>query len=116
MKKKTISTLITVFIILILASLILWSFFKKPQNSTTEELTKCIGENSILYVQLGCTHCETQEEMFGENYKYLNVVDCVYEEEKCINAGIKATPTWIIKNKVYEGFQTKDKLKEITGC
>ena len=114
MKKKTISTLITVFIILILASLILWSFFKKPQNSTTEELTKCIGENSILYVQLGCTHCETQEEMFGENLKYLNRIDCFYEPEKC--QGISATPTWKIKDKYYTGVQSIETLKELTGC
>jgi hypothetical protein len=59
-----------------------------------DEISKCIGEKSILYIQLGCPHCETQKELFGEYYQNLNVVDCFYESDKCTN--IRATPTWRI--------------------
>ena len=75
---------------------------EKLQNATgctglegMEEISKCIGQRSILYVQLGCVHCETQKEMFGEYYQNLNTIDCFYESNKC--ASITATPTWVIK-------------------
>ena len=76
----------------------------------------CIGQNSELYIQLGCHACETQEELFGENYQYLNSIDCFFEREQCIDAGITATPTWIIDGKKYIGVQNIEKLKELTGC
>ena len=44
----------------------------------------------------------------------LNVIDCFYEQEKCTN--IQYTPTWIINGQKYEGFQSIEKLKELTGC
>ena len=75
---------------------------------------KCIGQESVLYVQLGCHACETQQEIFGDNYKYLNRIDCFYEKEKC--PGIEATPTWEIKGKRYKGVKSIEKLRELTGC
>ncbi len=112
MKKDNLITIIIILTIILLSIIIL----NNAGSKISEEEAKCIGQNSVIYVQEGCSHCVKQEEMFGENYKYLNVVDCVYEEDKCINAGIQGTPTWIIKDKIYEGFQTKDKLKEFAGC
>ncbi|MBR9706793.1 hypothetical protein GOV14_07195 [Candidatus Pacearchaeota archaeon] len=88
--------------------------FNNPSPQTNEELVKCIGSKSTLYTQLGCHACETQEKMFGENYQYLNTVDCFYEREKC--GGIEATPTWLIKTQEYKGVQSIDKLKELTRC
>jgi hypothetical protein len=79
-----------------------------------ELTTKCIASNSILYVQLGCSHCKTQENVFGKEYINLNIIDCFYEPQKCAN--ITGTPTWIIKGQQYAGAQTIDKLKELTGC
>ncbi len=83
-------------------------------GSSSEEIAMCIGENSELYVQLGCNACETQKEMFGDNYKYLNVIDCWSEKEKC--SEIQYTPTWIINGEKYTGVQSIEKLKELTGC
>lgn len=102
--------LIIILFIAILAIIVL----KKNSPETDAKTAKCIGSKSILYVQLGCSHCKTQEEMFGENYQYLNVTDCFYQEEKCGN--ITGTPTWIINGEAYLGVQSIDKLKELTGC
>ncbi len=111
-KKYLINTItITIVFILIIVLVVLKN---KPINTTTEEIAKCIGENSVLYTQLGCHACETQEKMFGENYQYLTVIDCFYEREKC--SDITVTPTWKIKNKNYEGVQEIEKLQELTGC
>jgi hypothetical protein len=112
MAKKNWVTLIIIIAIIILAIYIK----NRPAPETPEELAKCIGENSVLYVQLGCSACKTQEEMFGENYKHLNVVDCWFDQDKCIKKQIEATPTWEIKNKNYRGVKSIDTLKQLTGC
>jgi hypothetical protein len=113
MKSKTKSTITTILIILVIALIAIFALTKKPAE-TDEELTKCIGSKAILYTQLGCHACEAQEELFGENYQYLNVIDCWYERDKC--GEIEYTPTWIINNEKVVGVQTIDKLKELTGC
>jgi hypothetical protein len=100
---------------IIIGILILFYLIKYFPNSNTDEKTaKCIGENAILYTQLGCHACKNQEKMFGENVKYLNIVDCFYEREKCNE--ISATPTWKINNEFYKGVQSIEKLKELTKC
>jgi hypothetical protein len=109
-KKEKVITLIIILAVIILAFFILT---KKPIG-TEDEVARCIGENSILYTRLGCHFCEVQEEMFGDNYKDLNVIDCFFEQGKC--EGITATPTWRIEEEDYVGVQSIEKLKELTGC
>ena len=103
-------TIIIILIVIILSILIL----QKPKPTISEELTKCLGKNSKIYTQLGCHACEIQKNLFGENYKYLTIIDCFYEQEKCIN--IQYTPTWIIRGKEIAGVQSIETLKELTGC
>jgi glutaredoxin len=120
MNKNKIVTISVILIILLLALGII--YFKGTgaamQNIPSEEIAKWIGEHSTLYVQTGCSHCITQENLFGENKKYLTIVDCITSAENkqmCINAGIEGTPTWIINGQKYEGIQTIEKLKELTN-
>lgn len=112
MKKTKLITIAIIIGVIIFAVFIL----NRSHPETSEEIAKCIGENSELYTQLGCSHCEDQEEMFGENLKYLEIVDCFYEKEKCSVEDITATPTWKIKGEKYKGVQTIEKLQELTGC
>ncbi len=116
MKKSSLITLIIILLIIIFAVYIKCAK-SNPNNNTNnslEELAKCIGQKATLYTQLGCRACIIQEEMFGEDYQYLNVVDCFYEREKC--SGITHTPSWIIGEKLLRGVQSIEKLKELTGC
>ena len=110
MKKSSIITLVIILAVLTFAIFAL----NRPSSNTTEEIAKCIGENSVLYTQLGCSACKTQEELFGDNYPFLNIVDCFFEIDKC--GGITATPTWLIKGEKHEGVQSIEKLQELTGC
>lgn len=110
MKKSSWITLVVIILVLILAY---WLINRDP-NGAPEDIAKCIGENAVLYTQLGCPACETQEEKFGENKKHLNIVDCFFELEKC--SEIERTPTWIIDGKKYVGIQSIEKLQELTGC
>lgn len=113
MKKSNLWTIIIIIAVIILSFIIL----EKPKVPvTTEEISRCIGKNSILYIQLGCGHCKDQEDMFGNNAQYLTKVDCFFEREKCSNDEITATPTWTIKGQKYEGVQEIETLRNLTGC
>ncbi len=114
MKKDTKIYLSLAVIIILIIVCILW--IKNNNGTISEETAKCIGNNSLLYVKVGCPACEAQEKMFGENYKYLKTIDCHYELQKCIDAQITGTPTWIINGEKYPSVQSLEKLKELTGC
>lgn len=108
-KKRWIS-IIVIIAVIIFAIIII----KSQGNGVSKATTLCIAQNSELYTQLGCHACKIQEELFGENKEYLNIIDCFFEREKC--SGITATPTWIINGEKYIGVQSIEKLKELTGC
>ena len=112
MRKKSLITILVILVVIILSIIIL----TRSHPDTPESVAKCIGEKSILYTQLGCHACEYQEKMFGENYKYLNVVDCFFDREICIEKEIKGTPTWIIDDREYLGARSVAELKNLTGC
>ena len=112
MIKKKWLTLISIMIIVIAFFLIIY----EPKPETPENLVECIAENSILYTQLGCHACETQEKLFGDNYNKLNIVDCFYEKEKCLQENITATPTWIINGEKIIGTKEIEELKILTNC
>ena len=110
MKKRSWVTITIIVAVIILAIVLI----NASKNGVSKETAMCIANNSILYVQFGCHACEIQEDMFGENYQYLNVIDCWFERDKC--EGIIYTPTWIINEKKYDEVQSIQKLKELTGC
>ncbi len=110
MKKKCITLLVIVFVILFILIIKFWP----AQHYENGGIAKCIGENSVLYTQLGCHACERQEEMFGDDAEYLNIVDCFFEQDKC--GGVTATPTWFINGEYYKGTRSIEQLKELTGC
>ena len=120
MKNNTINILITSAIVIAILAFSAYILFK--DNSTpaqiTEELAICIGQNSELYFQTGCSACIKQEELFGNYLKHLNSTDCFLKENRqiCIDKKIEVTPTWIINEKSYKGVQTIEKLKSLTNC
>ncbi len=85
-------------------------------SNVDENLAKCIAKNSIVYISNGCVACNKQENIFGDNFKYLNLIDCTEEPEKCREDGIVRVPTWIINGEKIEGVQDIEKLKELTKC
>lgn len=118
-KKKNVYTLIVViFGFSLVAAFIYFNSFvnSNPQGNVSASLAKCIGQNSHVYVQLGCSHCANQEAMFGNNWEYINSTDCYYNSQECITKNITGTPTWIINGQYYLGTQTIETLKSLTGC
>ncbi len=119
--KKIWNTLVTILVVLIVAAIAFFVIYGKMGGNVVEptpaEVAKYIGEHAVLYVQTGCIHCKEQEDLFGENVRYLNIIDCFEEGNMqiCINEEIERTPTWVINGEKYEGVQTIEKLKELTG-
>lgn len=111
-KDTKIYLALAVVIILIIIGI----FWIKNNNHIDKKLAQCIANKSELYIQLGCPACKIQEDMFKDSYIYLNVIDCHYQPEKCIDARLTHTPTWIINGEKYQGVQSIEKLKELTGC
>jgi glutaredoxin len=117
MNKKKLVTPVVIILMILLAGTIIYFRNLQPSSEVSVDIAKYIGAHSVLYVQTGCSHCKDQEDLFGENAKYLTIIDCFVESErqKCINDGIQGTPTWIINGEKYVGVQSIEKLKELTG-
>ncbi len=110
MRKKSWITLAVITVVIIIAVIIL----TRSHPETSEEVAKCIGKNSKLYIQLGCSGCQVQEEIFGDNFQYLDVTDCWFNPSEC--SEIEYTPTWIIKGEKHIGVYSISDLQELTGC
>jgi hypothetical protein len=118
-KQKIITFSVILIVLIIAGGIIFFNNFNGGtiQDTPAEEVAKWIGDHSVLYVQTGCIHCKEQEDLFGTNVRFLNIIDCIKPENKqiCIDAGIEGTPTWIINNQKYVGVKTINELKELTG-
>ena len=101
-------------IVVVFAIVVYYFMISSSPNLVSEEIAKCIGGKSELYIQDGCIHCENQKKLFGENFKFLNVVDCTDNWDSCPN--IQGTPTWIIDSETYLGEQDIEKLRNLTEC
>lgn len=106
--------IINILIIIIILSIGLFIIFRGGHSE--ESTAKCIGEKTKIYVKTGCPVCRRQEGVFGDNLKYLELIDCAVEPDKCIDDGIKLVPSWIINGNIYEGYKSIDELKKLTGC
>lgn len=107
---KKVTAIIIIAILMFAGTLM---FFENTKPNVSETDAKFIGNNSVLYVQTGCSHCAEQEKLFGDSLKYLNVVDCLTDTDKCISANITAVPTWVINGDSYVGVKTIKELKEL---
>lgn len=104
-------------LISLILALTLVSSCKTNSNPETGALAKCLTEKGAkFYGTSWCNHCKTQKELFGDSMQYVDYVECTQKQQTCAAAGIRAYPTWIINDKVYEGVQQLDKLKELAEC
>jgi len=102
-------------IVLAVVLLVIWGFSSKPENIDVK-VAKCIGERADLYTVYGCSVCDRQEELFGNNSQYLTIINCVDDTKKCREVGIETVPTWIVNGEKYVGFKSYEFVRAITGC
>jgi len=101
-------------VLIVFVSIVVLLFL--TNDEIPKDKAKCIGENSILFINENCPHCESQKEMFGENVKYLKIEDCTKFPMVCIQKEITRVPSWEINDKTYKGVQSFNNLMRLTGC
>jgi len=106
---------VTIIIVLLVIVLSYYAINKNGHN-TDNEFTNCISGKATLYMQTGCFACKKQEEVFGESYKDLEVVNCAEDPSICATEGIDRTPTWVINYEKYIGYKTLNELSKLTSC
>lgn len=106
------------FIILVIGGTLFFVIERPSAVTVSADAAQYIGNHSIVYVQAGCVHCKDQEDLFGNNWKYINSLDCIASQTNtqiCINENITGTPTWVINGKQYVGEQSIQTLENLTG-
>ena len=100
--------------LIIIGILILFVGIIYPFNNVgaiSKEDAEFIGDNSVLYIQKGCPHCEKQLKLFGNNKEFLKVIDCWNNYKECQD--IRGVPTWKVDNKNFYGIKSSEELKNI---
>lgn len=106
---------ISVVLIVILLSLSVFSYMKKPGKY--DEFAKCLTEKgAVIYGNDYCSYTNSQMGYFGKSKKYLNYVKCSENQKLCDDKNIDITPTWEIKGEMYPQVQTFERLAVISGC
>ncbi|MBS3107554.1 hypothetical protein J4468_01435 [Candidatus Woesearchaeota archaeon] len=106
--------------VIFLTIVIILLFLSGCSNTVIEGrnlFAKCLTENDVvMYGTEWCPHCKNQKSLFGESFLSVNYIDCDEERQKCIDAGIKGYPTWVIGGKLYPGMQKLETLGRLGGC
>lgn len=107
-----------ILILLVVGFFLIVEYVGNLQPTLNKNNAECIANNSFLYIQEGCGHCEHQLDEFGDFQEDLNIINCFYEREKCWNEEIQitATPSWLINGNLYRGKKSITELKELTNC
>lgn len=113
MKKRVPWSLIVILVAVIIGFILIFFSEHSPEEDLNE-FVECISTKATLYTQLGCHACEKQEELFGENYENLEIVDCFFDPELCEE--ITGTPTWEIGDERYLGVIYLEDLARLTKC
>lgn len=109
--------------VLIVPLVLFFMDVQKKSSQPMDNLAQCItSSGATFYGAWWCDVCAQQKAMFGNSIKYINYVECSYENrsqnELCSDKGIHSYPTWIFNiseiNK--EGLLSLAALKNLTGC
>ncbi len=113
MKKDVKVYLILVLIVIIIIAAIM---IIRANGDHDEKTIRCIAEKSTVVVSPTCSWCAKQKQDLGKYVNYFEFIDISENPEILQQYDISGTPSWIINEKVYSGYQTIEELKQITGC
>ncbi len=88
-------------------------------NDDVASFAKCLTDNGVtMYGTDWCGHCSSQKELFGDDFKYINFVNCDFHNEECNEANVIYYPTWKSSDDFLGqvGFLTFEQLAELSGC
>ena len=126
---KRIKILVSIGVIVVIATL--FYFVSQAITKSTgytvgdnriNEFASCLTEKgSIIYVySVDCEACNKQKSLFGDSWKYLNVINCETNENSgeagCLVIKVTQQPTWFLNNRMRSGEKSLELLSNITGC
>lgn len=115
MKKQNIFWLIGIIIMISLVGYMVYGWQTSPGEY--DDFAKCLTEKQAkMYGTDWCGYCQEQKKIFGKSFKYVDYIDCDFNQVECSSAGIKGYPTWIINGDSYSGVQPLERLSQLTGC
>ncbi len=90
----------------------------KRQRADLDSFARCLQEEQVaMYGAEWCAHCQSQEQLFGDSFRFIRYVECPKNIDTCFQAGINNYPTWIFADgRKLEGEQTLEQLAEVSGC
>ncbi len=125
--KKGWTTAIVIALLVVVA--VAWKFSGGGGDAGNETpgaydaLAKCLTEKGVkMYGAYWCPHCQNQEKMFGESWKYVTYIECSLPNRagqtlECSKAGIKGYPTWEFANgERAEGELSLQQLSDKSSC
>jgi|SRR3989344_3497585 len=114
MRKKNIYIYVIIVLFLVVGAY-WYSNYSIPGEY--DEFAKCLSERGVkMYGTNWCPHCKTQKEIFGKSFRHVDYVNCDYNMNKCLDAGVEGYPTWKINGENYPGVQTLERLSELSEC
>jgi hypothetical protein len=114
--------IIALLFILIVAGAMAVNILTGSKPSATKEFAQCVAASGAkMYGAYWCPHCQDQKALFGDNWQYMNYIECGVvnsngQTEVCRAAGVTSYPTWDFNGTRVLGVQTIDQLGARTGC
>lgn len=115
---------IIIGLVIIIVFLFGWYYYNEAITpGQYDEFAQCLSDKNVKYFgAFWCPNCQDQNKLFGKSKKFINYIECSTPNgqgqlQACIDAEIKAYPTWEFADGNREvGVQSLEKLSEKTGC
>ena len=77
----------------------------------------CLTDSgAVMYGTDWCSHCQAQKAMFGSSFENVKFVNCDFDKDACLIAGVTGYPTWVINGESYPGQKPLVQLASLSGC
>ena len=79
---------------------------------------QCLTDQKVtMYGTDWCPNCQNQKKMFGAAFKYIDYVNCDFNQQVCDAQGVEGYPTWKINGQLIgAGVQTFPTLGATAEC
>lgn len=107
-----------------LFSLVILSACKgEPVDGQYAELAQCLSDKGVkMYGAFWCPHCANQKDMFGDDFRYIDYIECDErgengDPEACREAGVQSYPTWTFPGQdPLVGEKSPEELAQKANC
>jgi uncharacterized membrane protein/thiol-disulfide isomerase/thioredoxin len=110
-------------LVLLLALHVYWSGLLAPRpDPRLEALAQHLTDSGAkFYGAFWCPTCREQKQLFGSAAERLPYVECYPSGRQgavafeCVNADVRAFPTWVIRGRAYDNVMQPDELAQRSG-